>query len=76
MNLLAYMDGLVDKMQINACFSGLPTSWGCLLSQLWLELEGWLASLFKTFPVGWFGGWVRNTENKAQTQASWSWSSA
>ena len=61
------MDGLVDEMQIKACFSGLPTSWGCLLGQLWLELEALTScSLESTGMGGW--GWVAEMQNKAWLQ--------
>ena len=39
--------------------SWLPTSWGCLLSQLWLELEAWPRCILESTGTGveWGGGW-------------------
>ena len=54
--------------------SWLPTSWGCLLSQLWLELEAWSSySLESTGTGGWGGGWgwVAEMQNKAIAQPAW-----
>ena len=53
--------------------SWLPTSWGCLLSQLWLELEAWPScSLESTGTGGWgWGGGVDEMQNKAEAQPAW-----
>ena len=54
-------------MQIKACFSGLPTSWGCLLSQLWLEQEALPSYSLESTGTG-GGGWVDEMQNKAEAQ--------
>ena len=54
--------------------SWLPTSWGCLLSQLWLELEalpGCSLQSTGTGVGGWGGGWVAEMQNKAIAQPAW-----
>ena len=52
-NLMAWGDGWVNEMQNKSCYlatnyliawSQLTTSFGCLPSQLWLELEVWLSA--------------------------------
>ena len=36
--------------------SKLPTSWGCLISQLWLKLEVWPSCSIESTGTGWGGG--------------------
>ena len=62
--------------------SWLPTSWGCLLSQLWLELEAWPNCNLESTGTGglvaeamWWvgcGGYVVDEmQNKAEAQPAW-----
>ena len=60
----------MDEMQNKACLSGLPTSWGCLLSQLWLELEAWPRCSLKSTGTG-VGGGGDEMQNKAEAQPAW-----
>ena len=53
--------------------SWLPTSWGCLLSQLLLELEAWPSCSLESTGTGGvgLGGWVDEIQNKAEAQPAW-----
>ena len=48
--------------------SWLPTSWGCLLSQLWLELEAWPSCSLESTGTG---GGGDEMQNKAEAQPAW-----
>ena len=50
--------------------SWLPNNWGCLLSQLWLELEAWPSCSLESTGTG-GGGWVDEIQNKAEAQPAW-----
>ena len=66
------MDGLLDEMQIKASFSGLPTSWGCLLSQLWQALEAWSRCSLESTGTG-GGGWMKYKIRLKLSQLGLSW---
>ena len=53
--------------------SWLPTSWGCLLSQLWLEQEAWPSCSLESTGTGGGGGGgcVDEMQNKAEDQPAW-----
>ena len=46
-------------------------SWGCLLSQLLLELEAWPSCILESTGTGGGGGWVAEMQNKAIAQPAW-----
>ena len=54
--------------------SWIPNNWGCLLSQLWLELEAWPSCSLESTGTGgwgWGGGGVDEMQNKAEAQPAW-----
>ena len=50
--------------------SELPTSWVCLLSQLWLELEALPGCSLESTGTG-GGGGMDEIQNKAEAQPAW-----
>ena len=55
------MDEMQNKGQ-------LPINWGCLLSQLWLELEAWPICSLESTGMGVGGRGVDEIQNKAEAQ--------
>ena len=56
-----------ELCQAQQSFSQVPSSWGYLFSQLWLEMEAWVScSLESTGTGGGGGGWMK-------CKTSWGW---
>ena len=53
--------------------SWLPTSWGCLLSRLWLELDAWLSCSSESTGTGWGWGWMKCKIRLKLSQLGCSW---
>ena len=59
----------MDEMQKKACMSWPTTSWGCLLSQLGLELEALPGCSLESTGTG--GRGMDEMQNKAEAQPAW-----